>query len=97
VAPKTEIEQMIASIWQEVLGIDKVGRHDSFFDLGGDSISIMQVMMQVSQTLQIELPPKVLFEMPTIADLAGRIEDSLVAEIENLSDEEAELLLGNLD
>jgi acyl-coenzyme A synthetase/AMP-(fatty) acid ligase/acyl carrier protein len=97
VTPETEIEQLLTTIWQEVLGLDKVGRYDNFFDLGGDSISVMQVMIQVSQVLEIELPPKMLFEMPILADFAGRIEDSLIAEIENLSDEEVELLLANLD
>jgi acyl carrier protein len=97
VTPETEVEQLLVTIWQEVLGLDKVGRHDNFFDLGGDSISVMKVMMEVSQVLRIESPPKMLFEMPTLADFAGHIEDCLIAEIESLSDEEAELLLANLD
>jgi acyl carrier protein len=97
VAPQSETEQMIAKIWQEVLGLDEVGRHDNFFDLGGDSISALRVMSQISQSFQMEWPPIVLFEMPTIADLASHIEDSLIAEIEDLTEEEAELLLANLD
>jgi acyl carrier protein len=97
VPPETDLEQLLATIWQEVLGLDKVGRHDSFFDLGGDSISVMKAMIQVSQVLSIDSPPKMLFETPSLADFAGRIEDSLIAEVENLSDEEAELLLANLD
>ena len=53
-------------------------------------------MMQASKFFQLELSPGLLFEAPTIADLAERIENSLVAEIENLSDEEAEILLSSL-
>jgi hypothetical protein len=53
--------------------------------------------MQLSQAFQIEFAPVALFEMPTVVDLAGHIEDRLVAEIANLSDEEAEQLLANLD
>jgi acyl-CoA synthetase (AMP-forming)/AMP-acid ligase II/acyl carrier protein len=97
VPPETEIEQRMAEIWQKVLGLEKVGRHDNFFDLGGDSISVMKMMICVSQVLGVETPPKTLFEMPTLADFAGSVEDSLIAEIESLSDEEAELLLASLD
>jgi amino acid adenylation domain-containing protein/non-ribosomal peptide synthase protein (TIGR01720 family) len=68
VAPKTEIEQMIATIWQEVLGIDKVGRHDNFFDLGGDSIISLQITARANQA-GLHLTPKQLFDHHTIAEL----------------------------
>jgi len=96
VPPETMVEVKLAEIWQTILHMPQVGVHDNFFDLGGDSISSIQVMMQASKFFQLELSPGLLFEAPTIADLAERIENSLVAEIENLSDEEAEILLSSL-
>jgi amino acid adenylation domain-containing protein len=67
VAPKTEIEQTIATIWQEVLGLDKVGRHDNFFDLGGHSLRMVQVHSKLKVHFEQELPMIKLFEHPTIA------------------------------
>ena len=97
VAPKTSVELELGKIWTTVLRIPEVGVHDNFFELGGDSISTIQVMMHISQTFQTDLLPNVLFESPTVAELAVRIEDNLIAEIETLSDEEAENLLARLD
>jgi acyl-CoA synthetase (AMP-forming)/AMP-acid ligase II/acyl carrier protein len=97
VAPKTNVELELVKIWTTVLRIPEVGVHDNFFELGGDSISTIQVMMHIARTFQIDLLPNVLFESPTVAELAVRIEDNIVAEIENLSDEEAEILLARLD
>ena len=70
VAPKTEIEQTIATIWQEVLGLDQVGRHDNLFDLGGDSIISLQITARANQA-GLHLTPKQLFDHQTIAELAA--------------------------
>jgi amino acid adenylation domain-containing protein len=67
VAPETDIEQAIATIWQEVLGLDKVGRHDNFFDLGGHSLRMMQVHGKLKAQFEHDLPMIKLFEHPTIA------------------------------
>jgi amino acid adenylation domain-containing protein len=97
VAPRNATEETLAEILATTLKLENVGVYDNFFDLGGDSILSLRVMMQLSQAFQIEFAPVALFEMPTVVDLAGHIEDRLVAEIANLSDEEAEQLLANLD
>jgi acyl carrier protein len=97
VSPDSPVEKELAEIWSEVLNIERIGIHDNFFEIGGDSIATIQVMMRVSQTYQIELKPVELFNSPTIAQLAIQIEDVLTAEIEKLSDEEAELLLLDFD
>jgi amino acid adenylation domain-containing protein len=97
VAPETEVEEHLALIWQDVLNVNRVGIHDNFFELGGDSIATIQVMMRISKVFQIDLLPFVLFNSPTIAELATRIEEVLLAEIEALTDDEAELLLSQLD
>lgn len=97
VAPESQVEKELAAIWAEVLNIEGIGVHDNFFEIGGDSIATIQVMMRVSQAYQLELRPVVLFNSPTIAQLALEIEDMLLAEIEMLSDEEAQSLLFDLE
>ncbi|MGB3510290.1 MAG: phosphopantetheine-binding protein, partial [Microcoleaceae cyanobacterium] len=99
VAPGTELEEKIAEIWSEVLNVERLGIHDNFFELGGHSLLAIKVISRLRQTLQIELPLSTLFEMPTVADLAGRIETiqwavqaSKASETETMDDyEEGEL------
>ena len=76
VAPRTPVEEMIAEIWAEVLKLDKVGVHDNFFDLGGHSLLATQAMSRICQVLQVKLPLRCLFEGPTVAELAERIEEA---------------------
>ncbi len=70
VAPRTEVEQRLAKIWAEVLGIEQVGIRDNFFELGGDSILSLQIVARANQA-GIQLTPKQLFGNQTIAELAG--------------------------
>ncbi|MCQ8129233.1 non-ribosomal peptide synthetase, partial [Methylomonas rivi] len=68
-APRNEAEQTLVEIWQQLLAIDRIGRHDNFFELGGDSILSIQVVSRARQA-GIVISPKQLFERPTIAELA---------------------------
>ncbi|AFZ01575.1 non-ribosomal peptide synthetase [Calothrix sp. PCC 6303] len=68
--PQSVIQQQIAQIWQEVLGVDKVGIHDNFFDLGGHSLLILQVNRQLCETFQREISVVTMFQNPTIDSLA---------------------------
>jgi amino acid adenylation domain-containing protein len=77
VAPRTPIEEMLASTWACVLGIEQVGVHENFFELGGHSLLATQVISRVRDTISIELPLRSLFEAPTIAELAEWVENSL--------------------
>jgi amino acid adenylation domain-containing protein len=77
VAPRTPIEEMLASIWSNILLIDSVGVHDNFFTLGGHSLLATQVISRVRDTILIELPLRSLFEAPTIAEFASRVEIAL--------------------
>ncbi|NET52034.1 MAG: non-ribosomal peptide synthetase, partial [Merismopedia sp. SIO2A8] len=69
VAPRTPVEEELANIWSQVLGIERVGIHDNFLELGGDSIQSIQVVAKVNQ-VGIQLTSNQLFEYPTIAELA---------------------------
>ncbi len=74
VAPRNPIEQKLASIWAEVLGIEAIGIHDNFFSLGGHSLLVTRVNARISSELQVDLPLRKLFKAPTIAELACEIE-----------------------
>ncbi|WDD36956.1 amino acid adenylation domain-containing protein (plasmid) [Nostoc sp. UHCC 0926] len=79
IAPLTPTEEMLALIWAEVLGIEKVGIHNNFFTLGGHSLLATRVISQVRQVFQLDLPIRHLFEQPTIAGLAKDIEKATKA------------------
>lgn len=74
-AAHSEVERIIADIWQELLGVEKVGIYDNFFDLGGHSLLATQVISRLRQTLQINLPVNSLYEAPTVADISIYIEN----------------------
>jgi amino acid adenylation domain-containing protein len=105
VAPRSPVEEVLAGIWREVLGVEQVGVHDNFFELGGHSLLATQVISRLRHSFQVNLPLRCLFEAPTVADLAMTISqmhaksaqhDELgrtLAELEELSEEEAQELL----
>ena len=70
----TPIEEMVASVFSEVLKLAKIGVDDNFFEAGGHSLSATQVMARLRQALELEVPLRTLFEAPTAAGLAARIE-----------------------
>ncbi|MET0645392.1 MAG: beta-ketoacyl synthase N-terminal-like domain-containing protein [Pyrinomonadaceae bacterium] len=69
-APSNQVEKMIAEAWQEVLGIERIGIHDKFFDLGGNSLRGIQLMSRLRRLFLLELPMNILFESPTVAEQA---------------------------
>lgn len=77
VAADNAMEQFLAGTWQEVLRRERVGIHDNFFDLGGHSLSAMQVIARLQVSLGVEISISALFDFPTIAQLAERIWASL--------------------
>ncbi|MEK7324880.1 MAG: non-ribosomal peptide synthetase, partial [Chloroflexota bacterium] len=105
VAPRTPIEEELAQIWAGVLGVNRIGIHDSFFELGGHSLLATQLISRVREAFNVELPLRNLFETPTIAGLALLIAqgqaaqqsdedlDQLLTELEQMPDDEAGRLL----
>lgn len=73
VAPRDEAEEAVTRIWCEVLGIEDVSIHDDFFDLGGHSLSGVQIMGRVKKMFGLEVPVKILFEAPTVAEFVDRL------------------------
>jgi acyl transferase domain-containing protein/acyl carrier protein len=109
VAPRNALEESIAELWQGLFGLSQVGVHDNFFKLGGDSLAAIQLGTRLRDTMGVDLPINELFEEPTVAGLATRIEklrlanqarqgavEATLSMVENLSDEEVERMLREL-
>ena len=103
IAPSNEIEQRIAKIWQEILGVEQIGVNDNFFELGGHSLLAVQVTSRLREIFEVELPLKsILFDAPTVAGIANVITEkqqqqedeevqetaALLQEVRSLSPEE---------
>ncbi len=101
-APKSDLEQTFADIWQKSLNIDKVGLNDNFFELGGNSLSIVKVHSELKQRLENDIPLVALFRYPTIAALVAYINrgaksiirDDRIEESVNRMEETLQMLLG---
>jgi amino acid adenylation domain-containing protein len=105
VAPGNPVEEQLAKIWGDVLGVERVGIEDNFFDLGGHSLLATQVISRIRTTLDVQVPLRTIFETPTVAGLARAVAelrgdgapaedvDRVLAELEGLSDEEIQRLL----
>jgi acyl carrier protein len=76
VAPRTELEERIASAWREVFGVREVGVYDSFYELGGTSLMAPRLVFKLRDRLEAEVPLNALYEAPTIADLAALLGDA---------------------
>ncbi|HEX2091920.1 MAG TPA: amino acid adenylation domain-containing protein, partial [Longimicrobiaceae bacterium] len=74
VAPRTATEERMAGIWAEVLGLERVGVDENFFDLGGHSLLATQVTSRIKERFGVDLPLRALFEAPTVGELSRRVE-----------------------
>lgn len=92
--PTSPVEEDLTAIWQEVLGVERIGIHDNFFELGGHSLLATQIASRIREHYDIEIPLRALFESPTIAKLAELITEAM---LENVGDEELSDLLDQLD
>jgi amino acid adenylation domain-containing protein len=101
VAPRNVVEEALADVWREVLRLDDIGVYDDFFELGGHSLLIMQIIARVREMFQVDLPPTILFEATTVAELAlalvayevrpGQTEKiaTILRQVSGMSDEDA--------
>ena len=80
VEARTPVEEKLSEIWSEVLGIEQIGVHDNFLDLGGDSLLATQIITRIIKTFQIEISIQALFESPAIAEMSIVITQNLAKE-----------------
>ncbi len=76
-APRTQTEEILAGIWERVLGVERIGRDDNFFSLGGYSLLATRIVSRIRESFEVELPVRSIFEWPTLAKLAERIEETM--------------------
>ncbi|PNG16460.1 non-ribosomal peptide synthetase, partial [Streptomyces cahuitamycinicus] len=81
-APATPTEELIAEVWQELLGAERVGSQDDFFDLGGDSLLALRTVSRINTLFGTAMSPRALFEGPTVAETAAGVEELILAELE---------------
>ncbi|MGD2085957.1 MAG: SDR family oxidoreductase [Candidatus Aminicenantes bacterium] len=92
VAPRSEMEEKMINIWEEVLGFKNIGIYDNFFNLSGDSLTATQLLSRLKDLYGVEIPVKDFFQQPTAAHLAQVVKKSLIEKIKNLSPEEKKKL-----
>ncbi|BAZ11502.1 amino acid adenylation domain-containing protein [Calothrix sp. NIES-4071] len=80
--PRTPVEEVLAGLWETILGCKQVGIHDNFFELGGHSLLATQLISRLREAFQIEIPLPWLFETPVLIDLAQRIQTAMSGGIE---------------
>jgi ubiquinone/menaquinone biosynthesis C-methylase UbiE/acyl carrier protein len=108
VAPRTYIEEGVARIWVAVMGLERVGVDDNFFELGGHSLLLTQIASRLRATYDVDIPLLVLFDAPTVADMAAAVAeriqqenagdiDALIDELEGLSPEDIQRLLDEVE
>ncbi|MGP3918219.1 non-ribosomal peptide synthetase [Nonomuraea sp. 10N515B] len=88
-APRTDSEALVAEIWAEVLGLERVGVLDDLLELGGHSLMTTRVAARLRAMLEVEVPIRTVFGCGTVAELAEAVEDLLIEEIDAMSEEEA--------
>ncbi|WP_406726989.1 non-ribosomal peptide synthetase [Streptomyces sp. GD-15H] len=82
VAPRTPVEEVVAALWAEVLGVDRIGADDDFFGLGGHSMLATQVVARLKSDLQVSVAPLGMLNHPTLAGFSGLVEKALLEQIE---------------
>jgi acyl carrier protein len=93
VAPSNPTEARLARIWQELLGVERIGIHDNLFELGAHSLLAAQFVARLREALPVEPSLRTIYEAPTVGELATVVEEMLIAKIEQLSDSEVESLM----
>jgi amino acid adenylation domain-containing protein len=77
VAPRTEVEESLASIWTRLLKVERVGVNDNFFELGGHSVLVTRMISEVNSIYEVDVSLRVVFETPTLSSIASEIEKAI--------------------
>ena len=94
VAPRNQTEERLAAFWTEILGVERIGINDNFFDLGGHSLLATEAISRIRETFPIELSLRSFFAAPTIAALSVSIAEDLAAQV---GDAELEAVMAELE
>jgi len=86
--PTNELQELILDTWEKILGIKKIGIMDDWFELGGDSLTVAQLISRIREVYPVEISVNIFFENPTIAGLAEMITELLYEKVRDLSEEE---------
>ncbi|HYM00365.1 MAG TPA: non-ribosomal peptide synthetase, partial [Blastocatellia bacterium] len=97
IPPRTPVEHTLASICNEVLGIERISIDADFFEMGGHSLSATRLVLQIDRRFQIQIPLRSVFQYPTIAGLAELIEAALLRKLQEMSEDEAQSLLRSIN
>ncbi len=97
VKPRNTTEKLLAQIWCEVIGLNEVGVTEDFFDLGGHSVLVTQIVARIRKAFDVDIGLQPIFEKPTIAELAQTVEKLVVEQIGSLTEEEAHQLARGTD
>jgi len=84
-SPRTSSEEKLAAMWTAILKIERVGIHDHFFNLGGNSLLAFQLVSRVRDEFNVELPLTRVFESPTLAELSGWISETAARGLNRIS------------
>jgi acyl carrier protein len=91
--PRTPVERQLVEMWQQLLGVERVGIDDHFFELGGHSLMLTQFVSRIRKEFQVNIPLRVLFDAPTITAMAGAI---LAAQVEQVDKQKVDDMLQRL-
>ncbi|MDT8912925.1 non-ribosomal peptide synthetase [Amycolatopsis sp. PS_44_ISF1] len=91
--PTGPVEEVIAEVLAEVLGVDRIGRQDDFFDRGGHSLLVTRVVALLGERFPVDLPVTALFERPTVATLAATVHEAVAAHVATLSESDVDTML----
>jgi len=80
--PRNATEEVLVRLWSEVLGAERIGVEDDFFELGGDSVTSLRLMARVGRAFGVDVSPRDFFDAPTIAALAANLHEKILAEME---------------
>ena len=92
-APRTPVEEVLAGIWADVLGVDRVGAADNFFEPGGQSLLVMRLAAEVQSAFGVRLSIRTVFAAPVLEDMAGEIERGIYEDILEMPEGVAEQLV----
>ncbi|TYP76738.1 non-ribosomal peptide synthetase [Paenibacillus methanolicus] len=84
-APQNELERKLAGIWEDVLGVPRIGRSDHFFEAGGQSLNAITLLSRIHQAFAVEIPLRTLFAAPTLEQLASAIQEANASQFSSIS------------